>query len=61
MPTHEEHCQHTLKRFGVRGDDIHSFMDEPCKTFGQAHREYRHDSDTVKTVGEMFGDKYGQA
>jgi len=59
MPDHEEHCQHSLQRYGVRADDIHSFLDEPSKEFGPAHREFRHDSETVELVGEMFGAKYG--
>jgi hypothetical protein len=60
MPDHEEHCQHTLKRYGVRGDDIHTFLDEPCRVAGQGHREFRHDTKTVKLVGELFGSKYGK-
>ena len=35
MPNHETHCQHTLARYGVRGDDIHSYIDEPCKVAGK--------------------------
>lgn len=60
MPSHEEHCQHTLKRYGVRGDDIHKYLDEPCKVAGQGHREFRHDSNTVKLVGQIFEKKYGR-
>lgn len=60
IPQHEEHCQHSLKRYGIRGDDIHSYIDEPSKSYSQSHRQYRHDSNTVKLVGEMFGRKYGR-
>lgn len=60
LPDHEEHCQHTLKRYNVRGDDIHSFIDEPSKLAGQGHRIYRHDTKTIKLVGEIFGGKYGR-
>ncbi|MEM4736465.1 MAG: CFI-box-CTERM domain-containing protein [Nitrososphaeria archaeon] len=60
MPSHEEHCQHTLKRYSVRGDDIHSYLDEPCRVAGQGHREFRHDTETVKLVGQVFGKKYGR-
>ena len=35
MPNHEEHCLHSEQRYGVRGDDIHAWMDEPCKIAGQ--------------------------
>jgi glycine cleavage system aminomethyltransferase T len=61
MPDHEEHCQHSLKRYGVRGDDIHSYIDEPCKIARQGHRVYRHDTTTIKLVGQIFGAKYGSA
>lgn len=60
MPSHEEHCQHALKRYGVRGDDIHQYLDEPCRFVGQGHREFRHDSNTLKLVGQIFGKKYGR-
>jgi len=60
LPGHEEHCQHTLKRYGVRGDDVHSFLDEPCRIAGKGHRQFRHDSETVKLVGQIFGKKYGR-
>lgn len=60
MPNHEEHCQHSMKRYGVRGDDIHTYLDEPCTVAGQGHREFRHDTKTIKLVGELFGPKYGR-
>ena len=61
MPNHEEHCQHSRKRYGVRGDEIHHWLDEPAKFYGKYHRKYRHDSETVEVVGEIFGNKYGRA
>lgn len=60
MPNNEEHCQHTLRRYGVRGEDIHVFLDEPCRIAGQGHRTFRHDTKTIKLVGEIFGKKYGR-
>lgn len=60
MPNHEEHCQHSFNRYGVRGDDIHTFLDQPCKLAGRGHRTFRHDTKTIKLVGEMFGKKYGK-
>jgi len=60
LPSYEEHCQHTLKHYGVRGDDIHKYLDEPCRVAGQGHRQFRHDSETVKLVGQVFGKKYGR-
>jgi uncharacterized Zn finger protein (UPF0148 family) len=35
-------------------------LDEPCKVAGQGHRQFRHDSETVKLVGQIFGKKYGR-
>jgi len=60
VPNHEEHCQHTIKTLGVRGDDIHTWMDEPSRPFGSDHREFRHDSETVKLVGRIFAHRYGR-
>lgn len=60
MPNHEEHCEHSFKRYRIRGDDIHKFLDEPCRMIGQNHREFRHDTKTIKLVGEVFGQKYGR-
>ncbi|MCJ7633013.1 hypothetical protein MUP77_11560, partial [Candidatus Bathyarchaeota archaeon] len=60
MPTYEEHCQHSLARYGVRGDDIHRYLDEPSRRFGQSHRQFRHDTETIKLVGKLFGSKYGK-
>lgn len=60
LPNHEEHCQHSMMRYGVRGDDIHTYLDEPCRVAGQTHRQFRHDTKTVKLVGELFGPEYGR-
>ena len=49
-----------MKRYGIRGDDIHTYLDEPCTVAGQNHRQFRHDTKTVKLVGELFGPKYGR-
>ncbi len=59
MPSHEEHCAHSLKRYGVRGDDIHSWIDEPSQILGGSHRSERHDISSMETAIEMFGSKYG--
>jgi hypothetical protein len=61
MPNHEEHCQHSEKRYGFRGDDIHTWMDEPSFFMGPAHREERHNRNRdLPIVIKMFGDKYGE-
>lgn len=49
-----------MKRYGVRGDEIHRYLDEPCRVAGQAHRQYRHDTKTIKLVGEIFAPTYGR-
>ena len=59
MPNLEEHCRHTLRRYGVEGRDIHQWLDEPARRYASGHRQFRHDSETIKLVGEIFGEKYG--
>ena len=59
MPGHEEHCLHSQKRYGVRGDDIHSWIDEPSVVAGVLHRNYRHDLGSLPIAIQIFGPKYG--
>jgi hypothetical protein len=59
MPGHEEHCLHSEKRYGVRGDDIHSWIDEPVAVAGASHRDYRHDLRSLPAAIQIFGPKYG--
>lgn len=59
MPEHEEHCLHSLKRYGVRGDDIHSWMDEPSSIAGGSHRDFRHELSSLPAAIQIFGSKYG--
>ncbi|MGA2385141.1 MAG: hypothetical protein ABSG33_01255 [Candidatus Bathyarchaeia archaeon] len=59
MPSHEEHCLHSLKRYGVRGDDIHAWMDEPSQVSGAAHRRFRHDLKSLPVAIKLFGGEYG--
>jgi len=59
MPQHEEHCVHSERRYGVRGDDIHAWMDEPSRVSGASHRNYRHDLGSLPTAIQMFGKIYG--
>jgi hypothetical protein len=59
MPQHEEHCLHSEKRYGVRGDDIHSWIDEPVAVAGASHRDYRHDLRSLPVAIQIFGQKYG--
>jgi hypothetical protein len=58
VPSRSVHVEHSLKRYGIAGEDIHAFIDEPVKVKGGKHREFRHDSETVKLVGKLFGGKY---
>jgi len=59
MPNFEEHCQHSFRKYGYRGEEIHRFLDKPSRKYGSSHREFRHDSETVKLCGKMFGEVYG--
>ena|SRR3972149_3312694 len=59
MPNLEEHCKHSEKRYGVRGEDIHSWMDETSQIAGKSHRKYRHDLKSIPIAIQIFGAKYG--
>jgi hypothetical protein len=59
MPDHEEHCLHSEKRYGVRGDEIHAWIDEPSQVSGGTHREYRHNLSSLQTAIQLFGKLYG--
>jgi len=59
MPDHETHCLHSLKRYGVRGDEIHTWIDEPSQFFAGSHRQFRHDFETINEAVKVFGIKYG--
>lgn len=61
MPNLEEHCKRTLKRYGVEGRDIHKWLDKPSRKYAGAHRQFRHDTETIRLVGEIFGKKYGRS
>jgi len=61
MPNLEEHCRRTLKQYGVEGRDIHSWLDEPSRQYATAHRQFRHDTETVRLAGEIFGKVYGKS
>ena len=60
MPNLKEHCKHCLERYGIEGIDIHKWLDEPSKKFTIGHREFRHDTETIKLVGKIFRKKYGR-
>ncbi len=60
MPNLEEHCRHSLKSYGVEGRDIHSWLDDPSREYAGSHRQFRHDTETVRLVGEIFGKTYGK-
>jgi hypothetical protein len=38
MPTHEEHCQDSLRRYRKRFDELHRWMDEPWEDRGKAEK-----------------------
>lgn len=58
MPNRKDHMKRSLARYGHSAEEIHSFLDEPVRTYGRGHREFRHDTDTMKLVGNLFGSKY---
>jgi hypothetical protein len=59
MPNLEEHCKHSEKRYGVRGEEIHKWIDEPSQVAGGSHRDYRHDLSSLQTAIQLFGELYG--
>jgi hypothetical protein len=61
MPDLEEHCKRTMNRYMVEGREIHSWLDDPSKKYASGHRQFRHDTETVKLVGQLFGKTYGRA
>ena len=60
MPLDKEHCDNTMRMYGVTGTDIHYYMDSPSKEFGPLHQRLRHDLETVKYIGKTFRKKYGK-
>lgn len=62
MPSHEEHCQHSLKRYGKRFDELHHWIDEQSTLLGSKHRLYRHDPATTPVIAKkLFGEFADQA
>ena len=58
MPSLREHCKQSLDIYGVSGEEIHKWMDEPVKLYGgTSHRNERHDKDQDLPVS--FIKKYG--
>ena len=58
IPNHEEHCEHSFKRYGIRGDDIHTWIDEPSQVAGPRHRSFRHNLSTLPIIIKIFGKMY---
>jgi len=62
MPTHEEHCEESLKRYGKTFSELHRWMDEPSSILGPKHRKYRHDPNTTPLVArKLFGENADNA
>jgi hypothetical protein len=62
MPSHEEHCQESLKRYGKSFSELHRWMDEPSTILGPHHRRQRHNPYTTpKITAELFGHLADQA
>ena len=57
MPSHEEHCQDSLAKYGKRFDRLHRWMDEPWEVLGKYHRMHRHDPyETPREAKKIFGE-----
>jgi len=62
MPSHKEHCEDSLKRYGKAFSELHRWMDEPSTILGPDHRKYRHDPNTTPYVArQLFGPLADQA
>jgi hypothetical protein len=48
MPSFEEHCRDTERRFGNRFEDVHRWLDELQPTLGPEHRKVRHNESGVQ-------------
>ena len=58
MPRRSEHSEHTMSKYGVTGEDIHVWMDEPGMTYGPSRASERHDRDQI--IPHEFVIKYGE-
>jgi len=58
MPGVTEHSRITKKRYGVSGENVHRWMDEPQKLFGSNHRTVRHGIE--QEIPSIFVDEYGE-
>jgi hypothetical protein len=57
MPSHQEHCADSMKRYGKTFSEVHTWMDEPSLILGSAHRQYRHDPYVTPIEAKaIFGD-----
>jgi hypothetical protein len=61
LPNIDEHCKRTRLKYHTEGRDIHAWLDEPSQHYAGQHREFRHDTETVIAVGQLFGKKYGKS
>ncbi|MCJ7632348.1 hypothetical protein MUP77_08140 [Candidatus Bathyarchaeota archaeon] len=56
MPSHEEHCKDSLKKYRKPFSELHHWMDEPSTLLGKGHRIHRHDPlKTPPVAKELFG------
>lgn len=62
MPSHEEHCRDSVRKYGKAFSDLHHWMDEPSTLLGKGHRVYRHDPiRTPPLAKKIFGELADQA
>lgn len=61
-PNLEEHCKHSLKRYGKTFEELHKWMDELTQICGPTHRKFRHDiKKTPNEAKQIFGELADQA
>ena len=62
MPSHKEHCLHSLSTYGKSFSILHKWMDEPVKVLGSSHRMFRHDLKKTPVIAKnLFGELADQA
>jgi hypothetical protein len=54
----EEHSKFTFSKYGVRGEDIHTLMNEPSILWGLKHKHNRHIPN--QSIPNSFIEKYGE-
>jgi hypothetical protein len=54
---HEDHAKHTLRIFGRRADEVHTFLDQFFPKYKISHRRLLHHRLGIKLIVKKFGEK----